>query len=155
MIVEYRSIIVATICRILAPFLQIYSLYVIMHGHSSPGGGFQGGCIMGASFILLVIALGREEVLLRMNQKVNDFLGSLGVLIYGGIGVACLLLGANYLDYSILPFPGATPEKARYLGMLGIEIGVGISVMAIMVSIFLNLLGPETPSEEADGIHRQ
>ena len=110
---------------------------------------------MGASFILLVIALGREEVLQRMTLKANDFLGSLGVLIYAAIGLACLLLGANYLDYSILPFPGATPEKARYLGMLGIEIGVGISVMAIMVSIFLNLLDPETPSEESDGIHRQ
>jgi multicomponent Na+:H+ antiporter subunit B len=154
MIVEYRSIIVATICRILAPFLQIYSLYVIMHGHSSPGGGFQGGCIMGASFILLVVSMGKEEVLRRMTQKANDFLGSLGVLLYAVIGLACLLLGANYLDYSILPFPGATPEKARYLGMLGIEIGVGISVMAIMVSIFLNLLAPEPPPEEADGIHR-
>jgi multicomponent Na+:H+ antiporter subunit B len=155
MIVEYRSVIVATICRVLAPFLQIYSLYVIMHGHSSPGGGFQGGVIMGASFILLVIALGREEVLQRMSERANDIFASLGVFIYAAIGLTCLLLGANYLDYSILPFPGASPEKARYLGMLGIEIGVGIAVMAIMVSIFLNLLGSENPSEEADGIHRQ
>ncbi|MFQ5849340.1 MAG: MnhB domain-containing protein [Candidatus Binatia bacterium] len=154
MIFQYRSVIVATTCRILAPFLHLYSLYVIMHGHTSPGGGFQGGVIMGASFILLVISLGREEALRRMTQKANDFFSSLGVFIYGGIGLACLLLGANYLDYGVLPFPGATPVKARYLGMLVIEIGIGISVMAIMVSIFLNLLGPETSSEEADGIHR-
>ncbi len=152
MIVRYRSIIVVTLCRLLVPFLQLYSLYVIMHGHSSPGGGFQGGVIMAASFILLVISLGREQTLRRMTPRANDLLGSLGVLIFGGIGLACVILGGNYLDYSVLPFPGTTLARARYLGMLGIEIGVGISVMAMMVSIFLNLLSPETSSEEDDGI---
>jgi len=152
MIDQYRSIIVVTLCRLLVPFLQLYSLYVIMHGHSSPGGGFQGGVIMAASFILLVIAMGREQTLRRMTPRANDLLGSLGVLIFGGIGLACVILGANYLDYSVLPFPGTTLARARYLGMLGIEIGVGISVMAIMASIFLNLLSPETSSEEDDGL---
>ena len=150
--VEYRSIIVATLCSFLVPFLQLYSLYVIMHGHSSPGGGFQGGVIMGASFILLVISMGREQTLRRMTPRVNDLMGSMGVLIYAGIGLACVILGANFLDYSVLPIPGTTVARARYLGMLGIEIGVGISVMAIMVSIFLNLLSPDTSSEENDGI---
>ena len=154
MIVQYRSVIVTTVCRILVPLLQLYALYVVIHGHSSPGGGFQGGVIMAASFILLIISLGREETLQRMTLKTNDFLGSLGVFIYAGIGLACMLLGANFLDYGVLPIPGATAVKARYLGMLGIEIGIGISVMAIMVSIFLNLLDPDTPSEDADGIHR-
>lgn len=154
MIVEYRSVVVATICRILAPFLQIYALYVIMHGHSSPGGGFQGGVIMGASFILLVISTGAAASRKRFSEKANDILDSLGVFLYAGIGLACLLLGANFLDYSILPV-GDSPEMARYLGMLGIEIGVGISVMAIMVSIFLNLLDPDIGPEEPDGIHRQ
>jgi len=154
MIVRYRSVIVATLCRILTPFLQIFSLYVIIHGHSSPGGGFQGGVIMGASFILLVISRGAEETRQRMSQKANDLFCSLGVFIFGGIGLACLLLGANYLDYSILPFPGASPVKARYLGMLGIEIGVGISVMAIMLSIFTNLLGTDDTPEDDDGVYR-
>ncbi len=148
MIVEYRSVVVGTVCRLLAPFLQLYALYVIMHGHSSPGGGFQGGVIMAASFILLVIAIGVTATRRRFSEKANEFLGSLGVFLYAFIGLACLLLGANYLDYSILPFPGASPERARYLGMLGIEIGVGISVMAMMLSIFINLLGTDTSSEE-------
>jgi multicomponent Na+:H+ antiporter subunit B len=154
MIVEYRSVVVGTICRILVPFLQLYGLYVIMHGHSSPGGGFQGGVIMGASFILLVVALGAAATRKRFSVKVNDFFSTFGVFLYAAIGLACVLLGANYLDYSVLPFPGASTEKARYLGMLGIEIGVGISVMSIMVSIFLNLLRPDAPPEEHDGIHR-
>ncbi len=152
MIVEYRSVVVGTVCRLLAPFLQIYALYVIMHGHSSPGGGFQGGVILGASFILLVIASGAEATRQRFSRTVNDFLSTFGVFLYAGIGVVCMFMGANFLDYSVLPIPGVSPEKARYLGMLGIEIGVGISVMAIMISIFLNLLGPAP--EDGDGIHR-
>ena len=60
---------------------------------------------------------------------------SAGVLLYAGIGVVCLLLGANFLDYSILP--GAEP---RSLGMLGIEIGVGITVTAALILIFYEIL---------------
>ena len=53
MITRQQSVIVKTVCRILVPFIQMFGLYVIMHGHSSPGGGFQGGVILGSSFILL------------------------------------------------------------------------------------------------------
>lgn len=154
MIGKYHSVVVTTVCRILTPFLQLYALCVIMHGHSSPGGGFQGGVILGASFILLIISLGIEEARRRMSRIANDIFSSLGVFIYGGIGLACLLLGADYLDYGILPFPGASHIKARYLGILGIEIGVGITVMAIILYIFVTLLGGDDALEEDDGVHR-
>jgi multicomponent Na+:H+ antiporter subunit B len=63
---------------------------------------------------------------------------STGVLLYAGVGVLSLLLGANYLDYGILP--GAEP---RSLGMLVIEVGVGITVTGALVSIFYDLLSFE------------
>jgi cobalamin synthase len=52
MIRRQDSIIITTLTRLLTPFIQLFGLYVIMHGHSSPGGGFQGGVILGAGFIL-------------------------------------------------------------------------------------------------------
>ena len=134
MITEQQSIVVRTLCRLLVPFIQLFGLYVIMHGHSSPGGGFQGGVILGSSFILLGIAYGIEEVERRFSLAALTVFTSMGVLLYAGIGVLCLLLGANYLDYSILPI-----VEPRSMGMLGIEIGVGITVMAVMVSIFHDL----------------
>jgi multicomponent Na+:H+ antiporter subunit B len=137
---EYEGVIIKTFCRILTPFIQLYALYVIAHGHYSPGGGFQGGCILGASFILMVMAYDIKEAKKRMAEKINTIFCSLGVIIYAGIGVACLMLGANYLDYGILhKILPADPAHARSLGILGVEIGVGITVMAVMVSIFLNL----------------
>ncbi len=135
MITEQQSIIVKTVCRLLAPFIQLFGLYVIMHGHSSPGGGFQGGVILASSFILLAIAYGIDEVKRRFSLSALTTLTSAGVFLYAGIGVLCLLLGANFLDYSVLPV-----AEPRSIGMLGIEIGVGITVMAVMVSIFHDLI---------------
>ena len=96
MIAEQESILVKTLCRLLVPFIQLFGLYVIMHGHSSPGGGFQGGVILGSSFILLTIASGIDEVKRRFSLVALTNLTSAGVILYAGIGVVCLLLGANY-----------------------------------------------------------
>ena len=135
MIADQESIVVKTVCRLLAPFIQLFGLYVIMHGHSSPGGGFQGGVILASSFILLAIGYGVAAVKRRLSLRALTTFTSAGVLVYAGIGVVCVLFGANYLDYGILPLP-----DARSLGMLGIEIGVGMTVMAAMVSIFHDLI---------------
>lgn len=135
---DQRSTIVRVICRLVAPFAQIFGLYVILHGHSSPGGGFQGGVILASSFILLAFGNGIEEVRQRFPLKAVSVLTSCGVLLYAGIGLVCVALGANFLDYGILPV-----SEPRSLGMLGIEIGVGATVTAAMVSIFHDLLSFE------------
>ncbi len=135
MIADQENIVVKTVCRLLAPFIQLFGLYVIMHGHSSPGGGFQGGVILASSFVLLAIGYGVTAVKRRLSLRALSTFTSAGVLVYAGIGVVCVLFGANYLDYGILPLP-----DARSLGMLGIEIGVGMTVMAAMVSIFHDLV---------------
>jgi len=136
----FQDVIIQTVCRILIPFIQLYGLYVIAHGHSSPGGGFQGGVILGASFILLCLAFDIDEMKKRLNQKAILIYFSAGLLVYSGIGAICLALGGNYLNYSqlhkILP---VDPILARYMGMFGIEVGVGTTVMAVMISIFLDL----------------
>ncbi|MDI6687428.1 MAG: Na(+)/H(+) antiporter subunit B [Desulfobacterales bacterium] len=134
------DVIVKTLSRLLIPFIQIYALYVIAHGHYSPGGGFQGGVILGASLILLVITYGLDNALRRMTERLNTILCSLGVFIYAGIGLLCVILGGNYLDYKELDqILHVGIAQARSLGILGVEVGVGIAVMAVMVSIFLDI----------------
>jgi multicomponent Na+:H+ antiporter subunit B len=138
----YPDTIIRFIARQLAPFIQLFALYVVAHGHHSPGGGFQGGVILGASFILLAISYDLRFITAVMNEKWNVLLGNIGVLIYAGIGFLCLLMGANFLDYSILSkiLPATDRVMARSHGMLGVEIGVAIAVMAIVVSIYLNIV---------------
>jgi len=137
----HQTLIVKTICRLLAPFMQLYALYVIAHGHHSPGGGFQGGVILGASFILLAIGFDLKMVLKRMREKTTLVLAILGVLIYSGIGVICIMLEGNFLDYSALSaiLPATDNIMARSHGILGVEIGVAIAVMANLILIYVNL----------------
>lgn len=140
MIRDFEGIVIKTVCRAITPFLQLYGLYVIIHGHYSPGGGFQGGCILAASFILIVLAFDMKEVKKRMGEKLNIIFCSLGVIVFSGIGLLSLMLGANYLDYGIFyKILLSDPVHARSLGILGVEIGVGLTVMAVMTSIFLNI----------------
>ena len=134
------DIIIRTVARILIPFIQLYALYVIMHGHHSPGGGFQGGVILGASFILYLVTHGLEEAKTRMSEMKAGIFSSCGLLIYSGIGLLCLILGSNYLDYGKLSAVlKVIPAQARSLGILGVEIGVGIAVMAVMFSVFFDI----------------
>lgn len=151
MIAHLEDVIIQTVCRILIPFIQLYGLYVVVHGHHSPGGGFQGGVILGASFILLCVAYDINEAKRRMSEKLDTVFCSSGLIIYSGIGVVCLILGGNYLNYSrlhqILP---VNPTEARSFGILGIEIGVGITVMAAMISIFLDLVSRGKHEEDLE-----
>ena len=135
------DIIIQTVCRILIPFIQLYALYVVAHGDFSPGGGFQGGVIFGSSLILYAIAYNLRALVQRVKERIIGLFSSIGVLIYAGIGVVCMILGGNFLDYGklsqILP---VDEGHIRAIGMLGVEIGVGITVMAAMVIIYVNIV---------------
>lgn len=122
------------IAKLLIPFIQLYALYVIAHGELGPGGGFQGGVILGASIILYAMVFGIDEGRKRISQKLSDLLSSTGVLIYAGIGLLCVIAGGMYLEYTALPL--GSHALASGLGIYGIEIGVGITVAAVMITIF-------------------
>jgi len=147
MIKDIDDIIVKTVSRIMIPIMQVYSLYVYVHGHISPGGGFQGGCIMAASFILLAVAFNLDEAKRRLKERALAIFCSLGVFIYAWTGMVPVFFGGNFLDYSKWShmLPGGD-IMARYYGMAFIELGVQIAVMAVMVSIFIDL--------STAGIHR-
>lgn len=132
-----HDLIIKTACRLFIPFIQLFGLYVIAHGHHSPGGGFQGGVILGASIILFAVSTDLRSTIARMGEKLTAFLCSAGVFIYAGTGALCLLLGADFLDYGALaPLLGSGPVPARSHGILIVETGVGMAVMAVMVSLY-------------------
>ena len=135
-----ESLIIETAIRIMVPFIQLFGLYVIVHGHYSPGGGFQGGVILGASFILIGLGYDFKTSLIRMKEKTNIILGNLGALIFTGVALLCALTGGLFLDYSALDklIPLGAIEW-RSFGIFLVEVGVGLAVMSIMVSLFWDL----------------
>ncbi len=134
------DMIMKTVCRIIVPLIQIYALYVIAHGDFSPGGGFQGGVIFGSSLILLAISYDLKTLLVRVKEKVLGILSAVGVLIYVGTAALCMLMGGKFLDYSQLAPLVWDPHHVRALGMLAVEIGVGIAVTAVMVILYINIV---------------
>jgi len=133
------SVIRETVGKKLIPFIQLFGIYVIAFGELGPGGGFQGGVILGASIITYILIFGLESGKKRLSTKINDLLSATGVLIYGGIGFLCLLAGGNYLEYAALPL--GEPHVANHWGIMGIEIGVGITVAATMIILFCEMIG--------------
>ena len=138
---DHRRIIVETTCRLLVPVIQIFALYVVAHGHHSPGGGFQGGVILGASFILIGLSQNLSAAIKRFSEKQFLILSSAGILLYAGIGLVSQLLGRHFLDYGALQKILQTPDEAwaRSHSMLGVEVGVAFTVTAIMFAIYVNL----------------
>ena len=128
----HSNVIRRTVAKILIPFIQLFGCYVIAHGEVGPGGGFQGGVILGASVIVYILVFGLEEGRKWIKQKTSDLLVVGGALLYGGIGILCLVLGGNYLQYNVL-LPD--PKLASHLGIIGIEVGIGISVAAVMITL--------------------
>lgn len=135
-----NDLIIKTTCRLIIPSIQLFALYVIAHGHHSPGGGFQGGVILGASFILLAISNDLRSTVRRLSERTSAIMASAGVLIYVGTGLLCLLLGAVFLDYGALsPVLRSGAVMARSHGILMVEIGVGLAVMAVMIWLYYNI----------------
>jgi multicomponent Na+:H+ antiporter subunit B len=126
--------------RIMTPFIQLFGLYVIAHGHYSPGGGFQGGVILGSSYILLGIAFNQQLAMRYFSERINSLLASSGALIYAGTATVCALLGGLFLDYSALDrVLHLGPIEWRSMGIFVVEVGVGLTVMSIMTSLFWDL----------------
>lgn len=135
-----EDIIIKITCRLLIPFIQLFGLYVVAHGHYSPGGGFQGGVILGATLILFALSHDLRATTDRISEKLIGIFSGTGVLIYAGTGTLCLVLGGYYLDYSKLALLfGTNPVMARSHGIMIVEIGVALAVSAVMLWIYTNL----------------
>jgi multicomponent Na+:H+ antiporter subunit B len=140
---QFESPIVLLGARLLSPYIMVFGWYVIFHGHYSPGGGFQGGALLAASILLIRVAGGKRIARLQIQEFATTPLAVLGVVIYFATGLTAMAMGGYFLDYSELPIPGLEPAWIRYYGILIIEVGIGLAVMAILIMIYDNLVRGE------------
>lgn len=140
---QHQSIIVQTVCSLLIPFMQIFGIYVVIHGHYGPGGGFQGGVLLAVSIILQRLYLGREISLKRFPRQLALVLATSGMIIFMLCGLLPMLTGGSFLDYAYLGIPWVSGAELRSLGILIVEIGIGLTVFGTLVVIFDVLVGEE------------
>lgn len=132
------DVVIRVVAKVMIPAIMLFALYVQFHGDYGPGGGFQAGVIFAAAFVLNAIIFGLNKGRHVWPAPYNLLGFCLGVLLYGGTGVISMLLGANFLDYDVL---SADPVAGQHLGILLIEFGVGLTVAAVMVSLFFTFAG--------------
>lgn len=119
--------------KMLIPLILMFALYVQFHGEYGPGGGFQAGVIFAAAFILYALVFGMAAARAVASERVLRVLAALGVLLYCGVGMASMLAGGNFLDYDVLAGGGI---EGQHLGIFLIELGIGITVSTVMMTIF-------------------
>ncbi|MDZ4735832.1 MAG: Na(+)/H(+) antiporter subunit B [Rhodospirillaceae bacterium] len=129
-----EHLIVRVITKMLVPFILLFALYVQMHGDFGPGGGFQAGVIFATAFIVYAIVFGMIPTLRAMPVGIVAAMVSLGVMLYAGVGFAAIVAGGSFLDYSV--FDTQDPAHGQHLGILLVELGVGITVSGVLMAIF-------------------
>ena len=147
------QIILRTIARLMIPFIVMFGLYVIFHGEGGPGGGFQGGVILGAAVALYGIIFGRPAARARIHEGLFDALCGLGVAVYAGIGLMCILFGGKMLEFKIFADPlfHGDEQHANHYGVFGVEMGVALTVTASMIILFFEISRPDAEEGDAEG----
>ena len=119
--------------HLLIPAILLFALYVQFHGDYGPGGGFQAGVIFASGIILYALLHGIKKAEKVISLTLAKTLAAIGLLLYAGTGVLGIFLGGNYLDYNVLAHE---PTHGQHWGIFFIELGVGITVATVLISIF-------------------
>ncbi|HUU72580.1 MAG TPA: Na(+)/H(+) antiporter subunit B [Burkholderiales bacterium] len=139
-------LVLRVIAKLLIPFILVFGLYVQFHGDFGPGGGFQAGVIVAAAVIFHALIFGLPRTRRVVPEWVVETTVAAGLLLYIGVGIAGMLLGGTFLDYSILLHD---PVHGQHRGILLVELGVGITVAGVMLMIFYMFAGrTRTPHSE-------
>lgn len=127
------DLILRVVAKLLIPFILLFALYVQFHGDFGPGGGFQAGVIAAAAVIFYALIFGLADARRMVPEPLVESMMALGVLTYGSVGLAGLLLGGNYLDYFVLAHDTVHGQER---GIFWVELGVAITVSGVMLKIF-------------------
>lgn len=128
-----QNVIFRIIAKLFIPLILLFAFYTQFHGDYGPGGGFQAGVIFSAAFVLYTLIFGIDKARMIISVDILRIFSALGLLLYIGVGIVTLMQGGNFLDYNVL---AESSVSGQHIGIFIIELGVGITVGAVMITIF-------------------
>lgn len=135
------DLIVKTITRLVVPFMQLYGIFVIMHGHISPGGGFSGGAIVGSSLILYTVAFGYELGSKKLSHRVSALVESGAVFWFMAMGLVGIIVGGNFLENKSAGFYMGESLILFNAGFIPlVTLGIGMKVASTMITLFHTII---------------
>ncbi len=158
-----HHVVLRVAAKMLIPLITLYAFYVQFHGDLGAGGAFQAGVILAVAVILYGLVFGLRETIAAVPVKAARSVAALGVMLYAGIGVICMVNGGAFLDYDYLFSPqveamipanllGDPHEEhhwGQHFGILFVELGVLLTVSSTIVTIFYGFAGRSIDAEEA------
>ncbi|GMA39273.1 Na+/H+ antiporter subunit A [Mobilicoccus caccae] len=137
---ERRSVILEIVTRLVFHVVIVWSVYLLLAGHNSPGGGFAAGLVAGLGICLRYLAGGRDEVRATLPIMPAVPLG-IGLFLSAGNGLASMLVGGDVLQtwdtYLQVPFVG----EVHLVSSLVFDIGVYLVVVGLVLDILQSLGG--------------
>ncbi len=131
------SVIVKTITRLTVGLIFLYGIYIVSHGHVSPGGGFAGGVIIALSFVLLMLAYGKDVALSKLPKKAGLLFEGMGAILF--LGIALLGFSGGYFFLNFLS--KGEPFKLFSAGIIPLcNIAISLKVGAGLFAIFAALV---------------
>lgn len=132
------TLIVKTITRLTVGLILLFGIYIILHGHVSPGGGFAGGVIVALSFVHLMLAFGKDVAVARVSKNLASNLESIGAMMFLLVALLGFLGGSFFLNVLAKGNPfnlfsaGTIP-----LSNISIGIKVGVGLFAIFLALVI------------------
>lgn len=142
------SLIVKTITRISIGFIMIYGVYIVLHGHISPGGGFAGGVIVALAFVNLMLAYGKEELYKRIPKAFLSLFESIGAIIFLAIALLGFTGGYFFYDWFISKGKPFTIFSAGTIPLSNVAIAIKVSSGLFAIFLVLILLRVARRREE-------
>ncbi len=140
-----NDIIIKTIVRLLIPFIQLYGIFIILHGHISPGGGFAGGALIGTSLVLYTLVFGIESSKRKFSERVSEFAESGGIILYVSLGLIGVFMAGSFLTNIDAGFPSGNAGSIFSGGMIPLlMIGIGVKVASTIITLFHSLIEEES-----------
>jgi len=148
------SVIVRTTARILFGLILIFGFYVVVHGHITPGGGFQGGVIVALGIIMLLAAYGYEGVVSEEKEEMLERFESIGAIMFWALGLLGVLAAATY--FADVLYKGSPGEliSAGTIPLMNVAVGIKVAAgVAVLVAIMaMGMYGLRKQRAEKEGV---
>jgi multicomponent Na+:H+ antiporter subunit B len=145
---RHPSPVVRTVGALLAPFIMLFGIYVTAHGHYAPGGGFSGGVVIAVGVILLRVTADPDVSFRHFPLRTGVLAASIGMGLFVLVALAPLVAAGAFLDYGHLAPAAVDPAALRYIGILIVELAIGLAVFGALLLIFDALVGERLGVED-------
>ncbi len=151
------TIIVKTISSWVKVLIFLFGIYIVLFGHLTPGGGFAGGVILASSYVLLMLAYGREFAEENLSLPVASKLDSVGALLFAAVALCGLCCGAAGFFFNFIQqrwFAGQDRAfdlvSAGTIPLSNIAIGLKVGASLFLIILVLSMFRPDTSTNEKE-----